>query len=235
MNRKMKTLRTLMLFAVTALATVTLQSCDLDDDDDNYWNSNVQLATATIKPADGSWYMQLNDSVVLSPSNAASFKLPEKETRAYIRYTLNREQPTVDDVRNYYINLLTVDTFLTKKMVPLVAEPEKTYGNDPVEIVNSWETVAEDGYLNIRFRTRFSPNKVHKVNLVHRTDANTPYLVDFFHDADGDTGGQVADDVVAFRLDEAFDYGDEPIEITLRWNSYSGEKMAKFKYIPRKK
>lgn len=234
MNRKMKTLRTLMLFAVVALAAATFQSCDLDDDDDAHWSSSIQLATATIKPSENSWYMQLNDSVVLSPSNAAAFKLPEKETRAYIRYTLNREQPTVEDVRNYSINLLSVDTFLTKKMAPLAIEPEKVYGNDPVEIVNSWETVAEDGYLNIRFRTRFTSGKTHRVNLVHRTDANTPYLVDFFHDANGDTNGVVADDVVAFKLDEAFNYADRPIEITLRWNSYSGEKTATFKYIPRK-
>lgn len=234
MISKMKTLRTMMLFAVTALAAVTLQSCDLDDDDNSWGDDGVQLATATIKNSDNSWYMQLNDSVVLRPSNAASFKLTEKETRAYIRYTLNKEQPTVADERAYSINLLTVDTFLTKKMAPLVNEPEKVYGNDPVEIVNSWETVAEDGYLNIRFRTRFSPSKVHRVNLVHRTDANTPYLVDFCHDAGGDTYGQVADDVVAFKLDEAFNYPDQPIEITLRWNSYSGEKTAKFKYNPRK-
>ena len=88
--------------------------------------------------------------------------------------------------------------------------------------------------MNIRFRTRFGYNGKHRMTLVHRTDAEDPYTVEFLHDANGDTNGQVADGMVAFRLDDSFNEGNDPIEITLKWKSYSGEKSAKFKYIPRK-
>ena len=134
----------------------------------------------------------------------------------------------------YSVNVLTIDTILTKKMDPMVENTAEEYGNDPVEVVNSWETVAEDGYMNIRFRTRWGNNSKHRVTLVHRTDAEDPYTVEFLHNANGDTNGQVADGMVAFRLDDCFNEGNDPIEITLKWKSYSGEKSAKFKYIPRK-
>ena len=134
----------------------------------------------------------------------------------------------------YSVNVLTIDTILTKKMDPMVENTAEEYGNDPVEVVNSWETVAEDGYMNIRFRTRWGNNIKHRVTLVHRTDAEDPYTVEFLHNANGDTNGQVADGMVAFRLDDCFNEGNKPIEITLKWKSYSGVKSAKFKYIPRK-
>ena len=40
---------------------------------------------------------------------------------------------------------------------------------------------------------------------------------------------------MGFRLPEAFNQGDEPITITLQYESYSGKlKTVNFKYIPRK-
>ena len=134
----------------------------------------------------------------------------------------------------YSVNVLTIDTILTKKMDPMVENMAEVYGNDPVEVIDSWETVAEDGYLNIRFRTRWGNNIKHRVTLVHRTDVNNPYTVEFIHNAHGDTNGRVADGMVAFRLDDCFNEGNKPIEITLKGKSYSGEETAKFKYIPRK-
>ena len=84
-----------------------------------------------------------------------------------------------------------------------------------MEIVNSFETVAEDGYLTLRFRTRWASGRPHRVNLVHRTDVNTPYLLQFYHDAAPESAaGPVADG--------------------LQWNSYSGTKTHTFKYKPRK-
>lgn len=240
----MKKLKTMMLLMAVALTTVSLQSCDTDDDD--YVDFN--LATVTLKAPQaegGKWFMQLDDDNIIYANNIASHPYENKELRAYIRYNdMEKIGESSKVPGEYTADILTIDTILTKKMSPLVevlptaSETDdanaETYGDDPVEIVNSWETVAEDGYMNIRFRTRFGYNGKHRVSLVHRTDVNEPYLVEFYHDANGDTNGQVNDGIVAFKLDDVFNEGDEPIEITLRWKSYSGVKTAKFKYRPRK-
>lgn len=234
----MKRIKTLMLLMVVALTAVSLQSCD--DDDDNYPEFN--LATVTLKAPTvdgGKWFMQLDDSTALEATNIASHPYDNKELRAYIRYNDIKDMTNAPTSRStikkmYSVNVLTIDTILTKKMDPMVENMAEVYGNDPVEVIDSWETVAEDGYLNIRFRTRWGNNIKHRVTLVHRTDVNNPYTVEFIHNAHGDINGHVADGMVAFRLDDCFNKDDEPIEITLKWKSYSGEETAKFKYIPRK-
>ena len=239
MKNIMKRIKTLMLLMVVALTAVSLQSCD-DDDDDYYPAFN--LATVTLKAPKvdgGKWFMQLDDSTTLEATNIASHPYDNRELRAYIRYNDIKDMASAPASTSaiqkmYSVNVLTIDTILTKKMDPMVENTAEEYGSDPVEVVNSWETVAEDGYMNIRFRTRWGNNIKHRVTLVHRTDADDPYTVEFLHNANGDTNGQVADGMVAFRLDDCFNEGNKPIEITLKWKSYSGEKSAKFKYIPRK-
>ncbi|MDD6802744.1 MAG: NigD-like protein [Prevotellaceae bacterium] len=235
----MKRIKTLMLLVVVALTAVSLQSCD--NDDDGYY-PEFNLATVTLKAPTvdgGKWFMQLDDSTALEATNIASHPYNNKELRAYIRYNDIKDMTNAPTSRStiqkmYSVNVLTIDTILTKKMDPMVENMAEVYGNDPVEVIDSWETVAEDGYLNIRFRTRWGNNIKHRVTLVHRTDVNNPYTVEFIHNAHGDINGHVADGMVAFRLDDCFNKGDEPIEITLKWKSYSGEETAKFKYIPRK-
>ena len=239
MKNIMKRIKTLMLLMVVALTAVSLQSCD-DDDDDYYPAFN--LATVTLKAPKvdgGKWFMQLDDSTTLEATNIASHPYDNWELRAYIRDNDIKDMASAPASTSaiqkmYSVNVLTIDTILTKKMDPMVENTAEEYGSDPVEVVNSWETVAEDGYMNIRFRTRFGYNGKHRMTLVHRTDAEDPYTVEFLHDANGDTNGQVADGMVAFRLDDSFNEGNDPIEITLKWKSYSGEKSAKFKYTPRK-
>ena len=239
MKNIMKRIKTLMLLMVVTLTAVSLQSCD-DDDDDYYPAFN--LATVTLKAPKvdgGKWFMQLDDSTTLEATNIASHPYDNRELRAYIRYNDIKDMASAPASTSaiqkmYSVNVLTIDTILTKKMDPMVENTAEEYGSDPVEVVNSWETVAEDGYMNIRFRTRFGYNGKHRMTLVHRTDAEDPYTVEFLHDANGDTNGQVADGMVAFRLDDSFNEGNDPIEITLKWKSYSGEKSAKFKYTPRK-
>ena len=230
----MKKIKTLMLLMAVALTAVSLQSCD--DDDDCYPAFNLATVTLKAPRAEGAkWFMQLDDSTVIYAKNIASHPYENKELRAYIRYNdIQKDMASSKFPYEYSANILTIDTILTKKMDPMVENMAEEYGDDPVEVVDSWETVAEDGYMNIRFRTRWGNNIKHRVTLVHRTDVDDPYTVEFIHNAHGDVNGQVDDGMVAFRLDDCFNKGDEPIVITLKWKSYSGEKTAKFKYIPRK-
>ena len=110
----------------------------------------------------------------------------------------------------------------------------RKYGSDPLEVVDDWVTLVEDGYLTLRLRTRWGGNTKHVVNLVHRQDVNTPYYFTLYQDAKGDTRGQMGDALVAFKLADNViprqNYHEETL--TLEWLSYSGTKTAQFKFRP---
>ena len=54
-----------------------------------------------------------------------------------------------------YVNINWLDSIRTKVMAKNLGDSNaKTYGNDPLEVVNDWVSIAEDGYLTLRFRTR---------------------------------------------------------------------------------
>lgn len=225
-----------LVFAAMALLVcgTMLQSCDDDDDDrvviiDPVWSAN---ALVTVKPvADrDSFYMQLDDATKVYAVNIKGKPYGDKEVRAFtnIRFL---EQPTGRDCYAVYVNWL--DSILTKPMAEdLGAENIAKYGQDPVEIMRDW-TVSEDGYLTIHFRTRWASVKPHFVNLV-ATNAENPYEVTFFHNANGEAGGVIGDGYVAFRLDQLPDTNGETVDLTLKWRAYERDKSVTFKYCTRK-
>lgn len=208
-----------------------MTSCSPDNDYDN--STLYANAVVTVKPHNGKITLQLDNTTALTPTNINSVTL-KKEVRALANLKdVDKANKTV------FVNW--IDTILTKPVATNYAlKNDSAYGTDPVELVNSFETVAEDGYLTLRFRTLWAGGKQHSVNLVHRTDANTPYLLDFMHNANGETVGQVKDGLVAFRLPDAFNQANDTITITLRWKSFQKQatgdsiKSTTFKYLPRK-
>lgn len=224
-----KTFRMLAMFVVAFLATATITSCDDDDDwvDPICPNGAVEaIVTTKTDPATGQPYMQLNDSITLVPTNIKQWATGNKEMRAYVYYLLT------DSASGHYSHAVHVylqDTIRTKMMSPKVEDMNKVYGNDPLEVVNSWETVCEDGYLTIRFRTYFGGQKVHSLYLV-RTGDDT---VELRHNANGDAANVVNDGIIAFRLNDMPDTEGKYKELTLKWKSFSGEKSVKFRYKTR--
>lgn len=95
-------------------------------------------------------------------------------------------------------------------------------------------TIAEDGYLTLRFATRWGNGQPHFVNLISTQNPDNSYEVEFRHNAFGDTEGKMGDALVAFKLDELTDTQGETVKLKLKWNSFSGEKSAEFDYCTRK-
>ena len=58
--------------------------------------------------------------------------------------------------------------------------------------------------------------------------------MEFCHNAFGDTNGRMGDGLVAFKLDGLPDTQGKTVKLTLKWNSFSGEKSAEFDYCTRK-
>ena len=54
-----------------------------------------------------------------------------------------------------------------------------------------------------------------------------------YHDAKGDVRGVVKDGLVAFRLSDLPDTHGQTVDLTLKWQSFSGPKSVKFKYKSR--
>ena len=222
-------------FILTALClSMGVQSC-LDDDDNNLSLSHYYAnALVTVKQsADNTPYLQLDDSTTLRPVNMASSPFGEKEVRALANIELADEAPQEYD-KAVFINW--IDSILTKPIAgDLGDKNDEVYGTDPVDMINDWVTIAEDGYLTLRFRTMWgNRSQAHFVNLLMSKDAENPYEVEFRHNAFGDVYGEPADGLVAFNLDSLPDTEGKTVKLKLKWKSFNGEKTAEFDYCTRK-
>lgn len=229
----MKQLKFLTI-ALLGAAAVNLASCN--NDDAVYYGPVYANALVTVKPNpdNSDFYMQLDDSTTLKAVNLKKSPFGTKEVRALANISYADADAGEYD-KSVFINW--IDSILTKNTAPdLNEENIAAYGNDPVEIVKDWVTIAEDGYLTLRFRSRWDPylNKSHLVNLVASSDPSNPYEVTFYHNAFGDVNGVFGDGIVAFNLAQLPDTQGKVVDLTLKWNSFSGEKSAKFKYCSRK-
>ena len=217
---------------VALACCVGFQSC-LDDDDDNYYSKVLPNALVTVKPVADGVYLQLDDSTTLLPVNLSTSPFGDKEVRALTNFDKSTESSGGYD-QAVYVNW--IDSILTKRMLVQydLNVDDSYYGHDPVEIVNDWVTIAEDGYLTLRFRTRYGGNTSHLVNLLMSQDPEKPYEVEFRHNAFGDdAGGRWADGLVAFKLDSLPDTNGQTVKLKLKWESFSGEKSTEFDYCTR--
>ena len=227
-----KTSKSLAVLAGACAAMFSFQACLDNDDSDTIciyppYQANVLV---TVKPTgDESFYMQLDDSTTLYPNNMEASPFGAKEVRALGQVV------EVDKPSNGYtkaVNVLWIDSILTKTTAPdLGVSNDSIYGTDPVDIVKDWVTIAEDGYLTLRFRTNFGFNGTkHFVNLLTNQNPDNPYEVEFRHNAFGDVHGQRADGLVAFKLDSLPDTQGKTVKLKLVWKSYDGVHSTEFDY-----
>ncbi len=217
---------------VLPVVSVSLSSCDDDDDYDR--SLFLPSAVVTVCPQeDGSFMMVLDDENDIYPANMDKSPFGENEVRAFVNFTPAESKPGDD---RQYVNVNWLDEIRTKFPVAFVdADDAATYGSDPVEIVRDWVTVAEDGYLTLRLRTRWGISGiVHHINLLSGVNPENPCEFELRHDAKGDTMGEVGDAFIAFNLNKVFEGADGPVKIKLRWKSFTGEKTAEFDLALRK-
>lgn len=232
MKRMMSSSKKWFVMLMAAMASLGFQSC-LDDDDDKY-AMLLPNALVTVKNAsDNSCYLQLDERTTLLPVNMKSSPFGGKEVRALVNYS-NVDEPSGAYSQTVYVNW--IDSLLTKPMAPNLGEAEndEVYGDDPVEMVADWVTIAEDGYLTLRFRTMWgNPSLKHFVNLISTNNPEDPYEVEFRHNAYGDTYGQAGDGLVAFSLASLPDTEGKTVKLTLKWHSFTGDKSVQFDYCTR--
>lgn len=217
----------LLSSVVGAVILMMLPSCI---NDDNSSELSAPTALVTVCPdADGGFVMQLDDETQLVPVNLKTSPFGSKEVRALVNYTETNVSTQDKNVRSVKVNW--IDSICTKLPVETLGDrDEDRFGNDPIEIVQDWVTVAEDGYLTLRVRTLWgSPKAIHIINLVTGTNPEDPFELELRHDAKGDTDGDFGDALIAFNLNKLQKADSGDAEIKLKWKSFTGEKSARFK------
>lgn len=205
------------------VSSVFMTSCD----DDNEYPVYRPTALVTVYPKSAdSFVMQLDEKTTLIPTNMKASPFGEKHVRALVNYD-DESELDVSDVRNVHVNW--IDSIRTKEPVPTTgADDDETYGNDPIEIVRDWVTVAEDGFLTLRVRTIWGNKRVHYLNLVTGVNEGNEYELTLRHNADGDTSDFVGDALIAFDLNGLWGEIQDDIKIKLNWQSFTGEKSTEF-------
>lgn len=219
-----------ILTAGLLCSAVFFQSCDVDSDD----NMDLLRPTAVVTVCpndDGSFVMNLDNETVLIPVNMSKSPYGDKEVRALVNYTETGHTGYGVDMRDVRVNW--IDSIRTKLPVATTGNDDEVFGNDPIEIVADWVTVAEDGYITLRIRTRWDGSlKPHVLNLVTGVNPDDPFEMLLCHDADGDTFGEMGDALIAFNLNDLPGF-DETVKIKLRWMSFSGEKSTELELLMR--
>lgn len=234
------------LLAAAALVTLTsLQSC-LNNDDNYDYSLVMPNAIVTVKPVtDGEkeyFYLQLNEQEKLWPDGNSSHPYGEKEVRAFVNYTETDMPDDVDgEVYSQAVKINWMDCILTKTPVVCQAAEDGNistsdkYGTDPVSLFNDWMTNVEDGYLTLHFFTLFGNTGIsHELNLLLGLNPDDPYEVYFKHNAHGDNPSKQGEGFVAFCLKDLPDTGGETVDLTLKFDTFSGQtETVKFKYRTR--
>lgn len=216
------------------LAVIGLSSLSSCLNDDNTYEKMIPNALVTAKTdGDDTFFLQLDEQTTLLPVNMASSPFGEKEVRALVNYE------EVEESSGKYskaVQINWIDSILTKPIAPDLGEDnDSVYGNDPIEILNDWVTIAEDGYLTLRFMTNWGyGSQPHYVNLLRTDNAANPYEVEFRHNAYGDVYGELGSALVAFDLSQLPNTDGKTVKLTLKWKSFSGEKSTEFDYCTRK-
>ena len=136
MKRVFVSLTSILLIAATAIGII---SCS-DDDNDIYRNLYPN-ALVTVKPVDAnSFYMQLDDNITLKPTNMTSSPYGNREVRALVNFDYVNQDASPYN-RAVWVNW--IDSILTKPAIPITdLQPSVEYGDDAVEIVRDWVTIA---------------------------------------------------------------------------------------------
>ncbi len=206
-----------------ALASFLLQSCL---DDDGYSLDDFMIEVVTVVPTNNnSYYLRRNDGTTLWPAaNITSYR-PTKQQRIWANYTLLGEGGNLG--YDYLVKVNGITEILTKEIADNLEEKnDETYGTDPVTIHSCY---IGDGYLNLRYSALFGGKVAHFINLV-KTEEDTPYVLEFRHNAYDDPKYAEAQGRVAFNLRTLPDTAGETVKLKIIYTSTGGEKVIELDF-----
>ena len=226
----MKITTSIKVFLAVSVFVIMTGACSKKGDfDQSLFYPNVLV---TVKTADnGDCFLQLDDKVTLKPINLLTSPY-KKEVRALARVSKVEKD---GKPYNHAVHVHWMDSIRTKPAVPTAGdENDKKFGTAPLEIINNWVTVLEDGYLTISFYGMWGESgKVHYMNLLTGVNPTDPFEVELRHDSNGDLVngyGRRAMGIIAFKLPESLKPSGENKKLKVKYRSFSGEKTVTFEF-----
>jgi len=225
MMKKIGLLKVMFLMALTA---TLFNACD---DGNGYSLDDAWYSIATVNPlGEYSYSLTLDDGTTLWP---AATDVPwyhsDQRRRVLAVYTILSDE---FDGFDHAVKVLDIQNVLTKPVAEDLGssdENDKTYGTDPIEILDMW---IGDGYLNVEFGFRNGDSSIaHYINLVPVADSDHPFTFEFRHNAYGDNAAYARKGLVAFDLSD-LDTGGGEVELTIKAKSYDGEVTKQITYSP---
>lgn len=230
--------KTIIAALVLAAGLLGLSSCLKDNGVDYSLFYPNALVTCKTSEA-GEFYLQLDDKTTLKPLNVQASPFKGKQVRALTNFTdKGPYTPSGSGMKfDRAVEVNWIDSVRTKTTVMSTGDrvgDDKAYGIAPIEIIDNWVTVLEDGYLTLAFCADWgNPHRPHAVNLVQGADKDDPYYLEFRHDTLDDRfemGGRTMNGIVAFDLSSLPDTGGKTVKMTIRYLSFRGERKVTFDY-----
>lgn len=212
-----------LLMLTAMLSLFGFSACQ---DDDDYSLDKFAIEIMTVVPDGSTYYLRRDNGEKLWPfaTNCPGYNF--SKTRAQVNYTM-----LSDSIPGFShgIKINWIENILTKNISPYRgAENDSIYGTDPVKII---AMNIGDGYLNIRFAANFGNTGVkHLISLIQDQEVNTPYALELRHQAYGDNALYAAEGLVAFDLSSLLNTGGQTVELTIKVNTFEGEKSYKLAY-----
>lgn len=211
------------LVLVITMSLFGLNACQ---DDDDYSLDKFAIEIMTVVPDGDTYYLRRDNGEKLWPFATNCPGYNSSKTRAQVNYTM-----LSDSIPGFShgIKINWIENILTKNISPYRgAENDSIYGTDPVKII---AMNIGDGYLNIRFAANFGNTGVkHLISLIQDQEVNTPYALELRHQAYGDNALYAAEGLVAFDLSSLLNTGGQTVELTIKVNTFEGEKSYKLAY-----
>lgn len=211
------------LVLVITMSLFGLNACQ---DDDDYSLDKFAIEIMTVVPDSDTYYLRRDNGEKLWPFATNCPGYNSSKTRAQVNYTM-----LSDSIPGFShgIKINWIENILTKNISPYRgAENDSIYGTDPVKII---AMNIGDGYLNIRFAANFGNTGVkHLISLIQDQEVNTPYALELRHQAYGDNALYAAEGLVAFDLSSLLNTGGQTVELTIKVNTFEGEKSYKLAY-----
>ncbi len=212
-----------LLMLTAMLSLFGFSACQ---DDDDYSLDKFAIEIMTVVPDGDTDYLRRDNGEKLWPFATNCPGYNSSKTRAQVNYTM-----LSDSIPGFShgIKINWIENILTKNISPYRgAENDSIYGTDPVKII---AMNIGDGYLNIRFAANFGNTGVkHLISLIQDQEVNTPYALELRHQAYGDNALYAAEGLVAFDLSSLLNTGGQTVELTIKVNTFEGEKSYKLAY-----
>ena len=220
-------MKLILKFSLFFLVVLGVSSCDLDDDDNYYYNYWTGFGFVHFEDEAGtSYYFTLDDSTELYPVNTYSMEGIEDSDRVLISFIVVDEKNTNGEEEQYYVRLSSVDKLLYKEILDITPSVEDSIGNDPIHVDHIFKS---GKHLTLRLKF-YGNTKTHYINLVkepgEQTADDQPIHLELRHNDNDDQRYYEMLAYVTFDLSAIQIADQDSVSYTINGKDYDGADFS---------